>query len=276
MCCIPRDLPVARLAIDGIIKNISARTISVITRPDAFSESRRVLGKDVDLLDERELSGGMSLEQLRARTDIEGFPKRAPWYFQQLVKLGYALQGNSEDYYLIWDCDTILLRPLDFFSEDGRVFYTMAEERHPAYLDTYESLFGYRPEYNGSFISQHMVIHKAVAREMLSELTTLHPGNASWSWAIMNNLAPVRSPSLFSEYETYGNYVKSKYPETVALRHLAWSRDGAAYAGSTNPTSRQLDELSQKYYFAAFERWQLSRFTRIRQQIYNSFRRLCS
>jgi hypothetical protein len=277
MCCLPRDLPIARLAVEGVRKYVSSGKISLATNPSAFTECRGVFGNDVDLIDEREMSGGMTIEQLRELA-FEGFPSRAGWYLQQMAKLGYSLLGEANGHYLIWDCDTVPLRRLELFAADGRPLYTMADERHLPYYDTYERLFGYKPAYVGSFISQHMVINKAVAREMLAELEARHPTERSWSWAIMNNLTPVKSLSLFSEYETYGYYASTRHPEKVAFRRLPWIRDGAFH--TTNPTRRQLKKLSREYYFAAFESWQFEEARKqakaryIQQRMYGVAKRL--
>lgn len=253
MCCVPRDLAVARIAVDGVKKYVSSGRISVATRSDAFAESRNVLGNDVELLDERELTGDMSLEQLQ-KLNIEGFPARAGWYLQQMAKLGYAMRGPADEYYLIWDCDTVPLREMVLFEPDGRPLYTMSDEHHAPYWETYERLFGFKPDYFGSFISQHMVVNKAIARQMLAEIQMRHPGEMSWSWAIMKNLALSKSLSLFSEYETYGYYLSTRYPREFKTRRLPWTRSGALYA--RNPTSHDLTDLAAKYYFAAFESWQ--------------------
>ena len=253
MCCLPRDLPIARLAVDGIRRYVSSGKIFIAIPPNAFAECREVLGNEVELLDEREISGGITIEQLRELA-IEGFPSRAGWYIQQMAKLGYAACGSPDGHYLIWDCDTVPLRKLDLFEVDGRPLYTMSDLRHFPYLDTYARLFGYKPDWIGSFISQHMVVNKAIAREMFTEIEARHPNERSWSWAIMKNLAPIKSLCLFSEYETYGYYAATRHPEKVAFRRLPWTRDGAFH--TTNPTPQQLKKLSQHFYFAAFESWQ--------------------
>lgn len=266
-CSLPRDLPVAGLAIEGIKKHFNATKICVITPASAFSESRQMLGSEVELLDEREVTGGMTLEDLQKKQKIAGFPARAGWYLQQIAKLGYALRGGPDGCYLIWDCDTIPLRPLEFFTPDNRPFYTLADEHNLPYFDTYELLFGYKPAYIGSFISQHMVIDKKIAREMLTEVSARHSSARSWSWAIIDNLAPVKSLSLFSEYETYGNYVNSRYPEKIAFRRLPWLREGASCTRTTQPTRRQLDKLAQRYCFASFEIWQVPNSSNITSRL---------
>jgi hypothetical protein len=256
-CSIPRDLPLTCLALNRIKKFFDVSTISVVMPFSAFPEGRRLLGSDVELLDERDLAGGLSLADLQTRTRIHGFPARAGWYMQQLVKLGFAFHGDPDGYYLIWDCDTIPLRSLDFFTADDRPIYTLADEKHAPYFQTYERLLGTPPPWQGSFISQHMIVKRKVAREMLEEIAARHPLHLSWNWAIMDNLAPVESLSLFSEYETYGNFVHSRYPASIAFRRLPWLRDGSIHAGTTKPSEKQLDKLARQYYFAAFEAWQL-------------------
>lgn len=90
----------------------------------------------------------------------------------------------------------------------------------------------------------------------------------------MNNLAPIKSISLFSEYETYGNYVRSKHPDTIGFRQLKWLREGATRLNSIRPTPEQLQELSRDYYFAAFETWQLGRLSKLGRRAYNLIRRI--
>lgn len=256
-CSIPRDLPLTCLVLDRIKKYFNVQTISVAMPSSAFPEGRRLLGSEAELLNERDFSGGLSLVDLQAMTRIYGFPARAGWYMQQLVKLGFALRGDPDGYYLIWDCDTVPLRPLDFFTADDRPIYTLADEKHAPYFQTYERLLGTMAHWQGSFISQHMIIKRRFAREMLEEITARHPLQSSWSLVIMDKLAPVESLSLFSEYETYGNFVHSRYPSSIAFRRLPWLRDGSRYAGTVEPSEKQLNKLARHYYFASFEAWQL-------------------
>jgi len=253
MCCLPRDLPIARLAVDGVRRYVSSGKICIATHPNAFAECRRMLGDEVELIDECKISGGMTINQLR-ELRVEGFPARAGWYLQQMAKLGYATVGAPDEHYLIWDCDTVPLRKIDLFDSNKRPFFTMSDERHPPYLDTYKNLFGYKPDYIGSFISQHMVVNKGIAREMLSEIEARNPKDGSWSWAIMKNLAPEKSLSLFSEYETYGYYLATRHSDKFKSRRLSWLRNGALE--TVSPTAGELKKLSRKYYFAAFESWQ--------------------
>jgi hypothetical protein len=222
----------------------------VITARRLFSRIRRVLDERVELLDEDELIPGMTLTQLRELT-LPGFPQAAGWYFQQLLKLSFAFHNPEDDHCLIWDADTVPLRALHFFDNSGRMLFTMADEEHAPYFDNYRRLLGEEPHREFSFISQHMIVQKSIAREMLAQIDSNFPGDESWAWKIMRNLRGL-STNLFSEYEMLGHYVKNHYPERVAFRRLNWLRRGASVTHGL-PLARHLERLAEQYDFVAFE-----------------------
>jgi hypothetical protein len=248
-CCIARDLPILRLAVAGLREHLTVGPINVVTARENFPLFQRALGQGITLLDEDNLIPGMTLVELR-KLNLRGFPESAGWYFQQLLKLAYAFHGPANSHYLIWDADTILLRPMELFDESGRVWFTMADEFHAPYFETYVRLFGHDPRREFSFVSQHMVVSKPIMREMLSQIEAHCPGGKNWAWKIMENLSD-RMVYRFSEYETYGHYVKNLHFDTAAFRRLEWTRDGALASG--RPTPRCLRKLAEHWVYAAFE-----------------------
>lgn len=219
------------------------------TAPIHFAKFRRELGPDVKLLDEDALIPGLTLDALR-RAGFT-YPERMNgWYFQQLLKFAYAFSLPDDADYLIWDADTVLLRPIDLFDEQGRTWFTKADEYHEPYFESYERLLGLVAPREFSFISQHMVVKVGVLREMMARIEAHCPGDENWAWKIMRNLSPQTS-NRFSEYETYGHYVKQVHPEMAAFRRLEWTRDGALE--SFHPRRRHLRRLAERYVFAAFE-----------------------
>ncbi|RYG98894.1 MAG: hypothetical protein EON58_05680 [Alphaproteobacteria bacterium] len=58
--------------------------------------------------------------------------------------------------------------------------------------------------------------------------------------------------NLFSEYETYGHYLKWKHADEFTLRDLAWTRHGGGRLG-VPPWRPVLRQLQKNYDFAAFE-----------------------
>jgi hypothetical protein len=192
----------------------------------------------------------MTLEALRTLS-LPGFPHGAGWYFQQLLKLQFSFSRTEDDYYLIWDADTIPLRPLEFFDEKGAMLLTIADEEHAPYFETYRKLLGEEPRREFSFISQHIPVRKSILREMLSHIEARQPGNENWAWKIMRNLEGTHV-NLFSEYEMIGHYVKNHYPEQAVLRRLPWLRTGSLEVGGI-PSAADLDRLGKDYAYAAFE-----------------------
>lgn len=260
--CLPRDLPILRLAVAGLREHLAAGPINVATARKNFPLFRRALGSEVTLLDEDTLIPGMTLAGLRG-LNLRGFPESAGWYFQQLLKFAFAFQGPPDSHFLIWDADTILLRPMELFDDAGRAWFTMADEFHEPYFETYRRLLGDDPRREFSFVAQHMVVSKPILREMLSRIEAHCPGEKNWAWKIMENLSE-RMIYRFSEYETYGHYVKNVHPEAAAFRRLEWTRDGALT--SSRPSPRQLRALGDRYVYAAFESRQ-SPMNRARQYL---------
>ena len=248
--CIARDLPVYRITCESLRAQIPGADIHVITRKDDFPRFRDACGSGVTLWEENSLLPEMTLAELR-KTPLPFFPKGAGWYYQQFLKFAFAEVSNSDGHYLIWDADTVLLRPLEFIDKAGRAIYTKAAEHHKPYFETFEKLFGEPAGREFSFISQHQVIDKAILREMLAEIESRHPASKSWAWAIMENLCGEGS-NLFSEYETYGHYAKLRHPGRMVFRELEWTRNGERIAGYP-PDPSKLAALSGDYSFASFE-----------------------
>lgn len=254
LCCIQRDMQIAGHAVWGLQKFITTGPIFIVVPPHSVSQFKKVFGRGVEVIDETELTCGISLQMLEGEK-VYGFPDRAGWYLQQFAKLGFARTGNPDEFYLIWDSDTVPTRPFSLFNKDGTPYYVMADERNEPYWETFQNLFGFKPEYRGSFISQHMIVNKSIAQDMLSLIEQNNPECPNWIMAIIKNLSRTNHISLFSEYETYGYFLSSKYPHDLSIRKSEWLRYGALH--SISPSRRLLRRLGHKYDYVAFESWQI-------------------
>lgn len=249
-----RELGILRLALAGLRQFIPFKRLYVITARENFGRFARALGPDVELLDEEALVPGLTLDKLRSFS-LPGLPKGAGWYLQQFAKLAFAFHSSVDDHYLVWDSDTIPLRPMEFFDAEGRMFFTISDEEHPPYFENYRRLLGQEPHREFSFISQHIIVQRSIVREMIERIEKDLHGSEPWPLKIMANLRG-EIPNLFSEYETVGHYVKNNYPERAVYRRLPWARE-AALETKGMPSSTDLARLAQKYYFASFESWQM-------------------
>lgn len=250
--CRARDLPVLEIVARWLPRTVPLKEFVVVS-PDAECETiQRRLGTAARVVPEDKFIPGLSMAALR-ELPVEGFPRAAGWYFQQLLKLQFAFVAPEDDYYLIWDADTVPLRPMRFFDASGKMLLTKATEHHRPYFETYERLLGEPARREFSFITQHILVQKSVAREMFGRIEAHVPGSGNWAWKIMRSLPP-HGLNLFSEYETYGHYVKNHYPDRVAFIERAWHRPATPSGGCAVPGERQLRQAAQSYDFAAYER----------------------
>jgi hypothetical protein len=217
-----RDFPVLLAA---------TRRCSALWRPSRIvvavpSQDRKVvqagLGAAVEVIDENTLLRGFDRESFQKRP-IPHFPRSFGWYLQQFLKIEYCRQSSAR-YCLVWDADTVPLRAFEFLDATGRIYLTKAEEFHEPYFHTFRELFGVSAPSSQSFISQHMFVECAAMGSMCSLIEERHKVG-HWTDALGAILEghPDRA-NLFSEYETYANYMLLCEPGKVVTRDLFWAR----------------------------------------------------
>ena len=216
-------------------------------------------------IDENELVDFDAIKNLivkRTRNNEAG--KRAGWYVQQFIKMGFA-RTCPDDFYLLWDSDTVPLKPVNMLEADSPIFDCKTEYHEP-YFKTIEKLFpNLKKCIEGSFISEHMIIKTSLMRQMLNEIEAneaLAGGNFAEK---IINAVPVEDlgKSGFSEFETFGTYVQSKFPDEYSLREWKSLRCGGLFFdGALSATT--VSWLARYYDAISFEKWdKLSRACKI-------------
>lgn len=208
------------------------------------------LGPGVAVIDENSLLGGFDREHFQRRP-VPYFPRSFGWYLQQFLKIEYCRRTGAE-YCLVWDADTVPLEALSFVDECGRSYLTRATEYHRPYFYTIEKLFGVSAAAKTSFISQHMFVKCASMRDMCRMIEERHKTD-HWTNAVGDILEkhPDKA-NLFSEYETYANYMLLYESGSVVERDLKWGRFKSARAWSC--PGRELHEArAAGLSFAAYE-----------------------
>src|ERR1039457_5006296 len=111
-----RDLPILEITARKLWETVPCRALFVIAPGRDCPAIRRRLGAATNIIPEDDFIPTMTMAKLR-RLDVPNFPEAgaAGWYFQQLLKLQFAYFEPAEDYYLMWDADTVPLRSLRFF-----------------------------------------------------------------------------------------------------------------------------------------------------------------
>ena len=235
LCAHADDSIIAPLAINSIDHFLPSRKIFLITKSEVFEEIKKKTRPNIQLyfLDEDELLEGLSLNRIDTiLSNRTGTEFRGNWYYQQFLKMAVSQLPEIADHYLIWDSDTILMRPLTFFDEEDHILFNPKTEHHQPYFDFLQDLLGLEKQVNHSFIDQHLMINKVFMQELIQAIREKAPGNNSWYWMILQS---VREENLrnhgFSEFETYGNFVVSRYPGVYRPRAIKTGRGGTSTFG---------------------------------------------
>ncbi|AKB45107.1 DUF6492 family protein [Methanosarcina vacuolata] len=140
---------------------------------------------------------------------------RSGWLFQQLLKLS-GDKICTQEYFLVIDADTVLLKPHTFLIKNKTLFM-YSDEYHLPYFKMYKKIVGVEANSCVSFVSHQMLFHKPklyALKKKIEENT-----QSSWYSAIINNIDK-NETSGFSEYETYGNFVLSNYPQNIKREYF--------------------------------------------------------
>lgn len=139
---------------------------------------------------------------------------RSGWLFQQLLKWGVA-DLVEKDNYLILDADTFFIRNKTF-EYKGKTILDFSDEYCSPYYITYEKLLGLKHEYKVSFVTHYMLLNKSWLQSLKKDIEK-HTGN-KWDQAIISEIDESQN-SCFSEYETYANYVLTKFPDQIKIEY---------------------------------------------------------
>lgn len=177
---------------------------------------------------------------------------RAGWYYQQFLKLEFY-KICTDEYYLVWDADTIPLRNIELFNEQGMPYLDVKTEYNPPYFDTIYNLLGIKKAIEPSFISEHMLFKKTYVEEMLTEINESSLNGTCYYDKIFS---AIEYPSLsaFSEFETYGTWICARHSNSYRIRNWSSIRNTGYFTGKDNLTEDDLKWLATGFDAATFEK----------------------
>lgn len=254
ICVALKDCLVVKKTIYYLRKNVEAQDIYLITARSNFAFfGKSYLRKyGVVLVDEDSLVA--EKERLKAIADKHYTCLfRFGWYYQQFLKMQFALSQYAKDYYIIWDSDTIPLNKLKFIS-NGKMVFTPKTEYHKPYFETLETLIGYQKEANYSYIAEHMIVDVSIMKELIQAILESSVEGDSWPIKVIN-ATPADAPNAFSEFETYGTYCHHNYKDRFILKEIRTFRDGGSKY-SRRISKWKLNKLSKQYDTISLESWQ--------------------
>lgn len=244
-----RDCWIVSKTITYVQRNIDVNIIYLITS----SNNKKFLSKslikfgNVQIVDEDLIIEGLSYKNVERIVNSHFFKKcrTVGWYFQQFLKIGFSRSAlASNDYYLVWDADTIPTKRIAVF-EDGKMIFTIKSEYHKPYFDAIEKLLSIPKKINGSFIAEHMVVSKSIMRDLITRIESSAIDGDSWIEKILLSIEE-NTCNGFSEFETYGTFCAQNYPESFVMRSLITFRNAGMIYGR-GITSKQIEFLALAY-----------------------------
>ena len=108
----------------------------------------------------------------------------------RFLKMQYA-QICTDEYYMVWDGDTIPCKEVNMFHEEsGKPYLDMKHEYHKEYFDTMSAILpGFGKVIERSFISEHMLIKTDIMRNLIEDIEKNDTLNGDTFWKkIINSI----------------------------------------------------------------------------------------
>lgn len=236
-----RDLRSFLYAYPYILKNLPVKNIILIGSSDIQTEIQAL--DHITLINENDIADGLTLGSIRKlKKELSGNESRAGWYFQQFLKMAYA-RYTDEDYYLIWDADTIPINKIEMFDKSGKPYlaYRDIVKEDKCYEQTQETILtdkALKKQEAKSFIAEHMLVKTEIMKDLLDRIEENKNINGYKFFDKIMNCVPQRYINLsgFSEFELYAAFVLKYYPDTYVQRKWKNLRNAKIYVGSTPDT----------------------------------------
>ena len=247
-----RDVPFLPKVVRYLRKNIvGAKNIYILTVPKYESQIRKLNDFDCYFVDENKLVEGVQFKRVKKLLEKYHYQSKTGWYLQQFLKLGFALSKYAGDYYLSWDSDTLPLHSISFFDGEHPLF-TPKREYNPSYFTTTKALFGLDKIVEYSFIAEHMLFKTEIVQKLINEINNSNVEGDDWLEKILNAGDYTMEYAPFSEFETYGTYCMSRYPELYKIRPLCTFRS-AGYIRGRRISDRLIADMALDLDIASFE-----------------------
>ena len=201
------------------------------------------------VIDEEKFATEFSIDYVKKKMP-NGKESRAGWYYQQLLKLHALINsGPDENRLLIWDADTVPLKPLQFFHGDKAVYFS-GSEYHKPYFKTTKKLINLDKSVECSFIAQCFPAYSTWVQEFKHYVEVTH--QKCWFDAILD-CSDLSELSGFSEYETLGTFFVNRFKDQMVFNEKKWERFGASLAPVGEMVCAAVSEHLPSY--VSYETW---------------------
>lgn len=248
-----------------LVKNMTAGRLIFVGSAEVGELAGQLnLGERVDFLNENDILPFASVHGImQDALGTEDVPRGVTgWYYQQFLKMQYSYLCKDE-YYLVWDGDTIPCKPFTMFSEDGaKPFLDLKREHHEEYFVTLGKLFpGMHKCIEPSFISEHMLMKCDIMKSLIADIMKNEQlsGETFYERIIRCIDVSKLTSNSFSEFETYGTYTCFKYLNSYRLRNWHSFRYAGHFFHPDEITDSDYEWLGRDFDAVSFEKNQTVR-----------------
>ncbi|MCR5119050.1 MAG: DUF6492 family protein [Lachnospiraceae bacterium] len=239
-------------------KELGALVSGLVSEADDSSTSSRIRWIDENSLLSFDAVYSYLADRMTDMLKGRELPRKvAGWYYQQFLKMNYALTC-SDKYYMVWDGDTVPCKKVEMFkAENGKPYFDLKNECHELYFETLGKLFpGMGKVIRQSFISEHMLFDAAIMRELIKDIEENDslPGSLFWEKILSAIPADKIQESAFSEFETYGTFTALRYMNAYALRKWHSFRLAGEFFDPDTICERDFEWLSKDFDAISFEK----------------------
>lgn len=212
ICAIEKDYDVLVHVIDSIRQYIKHPLGSIyIISPLSERIETICKQKDCMLLDENKV---LPITKKDINYTV-GNVDRSGWLFQQLLKWG-ADKFVYNEYFLVTEADTVFCRPRVFINNKKIIFPVSSYLCHIPYFRIIYRLIGLRVLPIINLTSHHALYNKTILHKLKGDIEKYC--KVKWYEAIIDRIDKNEGSSV-SDYESYAQYVLSKYPNSCELEY---------------------------------------------------------
>lgn len=234
----------------NLLEYIPSKYYAVIVPDDEVFQFRVITDKKINVIPETAYIGDLKTRLAERILDKD----RIGWYLQQFIKLSILKEAREAENYLIWDADTVPLKKIGFFKLSGEVEFYAGTESHLPYFDVTQKLLGFGKVAPFSFIAQSLPCKGFWAKEFFQFIESRCQD--TYVNAIVDRV-DFNQNSGFSEYETLGSFIHSRFQDQIKIKSEKWFRNGCGLIGGIeNLDHPPYNQLLQEFDHITFERWE--------------------
>ena len=224
MPCHKKDIETLDICIEALKKNVKNYRRIIVVSEEKFTNNAEWFSEYNYPFNKRLISNQIFKDDIKTDEYLNNPKNRAGWIMKQIFNLyHFRIIPNLSSNILVIDCDTILLKPIEFINEKNGAIFTLSSEYYKPYFEHGKRLIpGFKKvlkKYSG--ISHHMLFQKNVMEDLLNTIEGHHNLDA---WKAICNVIDINEiwGSPLAEYELYFNFA-IKNSKQFSTRFLKWT-----------------------------------------------------